>query len=66
MNSWINKLYNTFTEEEGENVNGGAEPTIENTDLEGLEPPILDDTWGLDEKKPVGKKSIIFTIGIIL
>ena len=57
VNSWINKLYQTFTEDESEDLNSGATVNIENTDLEGLEPPILDDTWGLDEKKPVGMKN---------
>ena len=40
-NSWISKIYNQFSFfNDGEN-------TLEENDMDGLEPPLLDETWGL-------------------
>ena len=40
-NSWISKIYNQFSFfNDGEN-------SLEENDMEGLEPPLLDETWGL-------------------
>ena len=57
--SWISTIYNEF------NGNNGSENTDEDfNEIEGLEPPMLDETWGLkddlDENvtKPIPKKKI--------
>ena len=45
--SWIGQLYNTFSSNFG--MDGSK---IDNTELgpkDGLEPPILDETWGLED-----------------
>ena len=40
-NSWISKIYNQFSFfNDGEN-------SLEENDMDGLEPPLLDETWGL-------------------
>ena len=40
-NSWISKIYNQFSFfNDGQN-------SLEENDMDGLEPPILDETWGL-------------------
>merc|ERR1711863_254607 len=40
-NSWISKIYNQFSFfNDGDN-------SLEENDMDGLEPPILDETWGL-------------------
>ena len=40
-NSWISKIYNQFSFfNDGENSLGES-------DMDGLEPPLLDETWGL-------------------
>ena len=40
-NSWISKIYNQFSFfNDGENFLGES-------DMDGLEPPLLDETWGL-------------------
>ena len=51
--SWINKLYNEFKPGEG-----GQDESFD--DQDGLEPPMLDETWGIREEdtndKDVKKK----------
>ncbi len=42
-NSWISRLYNKFVD------NGATEDTGNNANVEGLEPPMLDETWGLHD-----------------
>ena len=40
-NSWISKIYNQFSFfNDGDN-------SLEENDMDGLEPPLLDETWGL-------------------
>ena len=40
-NSWISKIYNQFSFfNDGEN-------SLDESDMDGLEPPLLDETWGL-------------------
>ena len=51
-NSWINKLYNKYNETSEDNFE------LSN-DMEGLEPPMLDETWGLkdgEEKNETNKR----------
>jgi hypothetical protein len=40
-NSWIKKIYDQFSF-----FNDGSN-TVEEADMDGLEPPLLDETWGL-------------------
>lgn len=42
--SWISKIYKEFSEKYGKD-------NFENESLDGLEPPILDETWGLGARK---------------
>jgi len=45
-NSWISKIYNQFSFfNDGQN-------SLEENDMDGLEPPILDETWGLGLRNP--------------
>jgi len=43
-NSWINKIYNQFS------FFNEVDETPTNEDMDGLEPPILDETWGLGDR----------------
>ena len=59
--SWISTIYNEFN-------GNGAENTDEDfNEIEGLEPPMLDETWGLKDNtvgddenatKPISKKKL--------
>ena len=52
-NSWISKIYNQFSFfNDGEN-------SLEENDMDGLEPPLLDETWGLGVRT-AGKGEDIF------
>jgi len=45
-NNWIANLYNTFVGEYGQ-----VDNELKEEDMDGIEPPILDETWGLGTKK---------------
>lgn len=45
--SWISQLYNKFSSSLG--VDGNSVDAMDMGDPEGLEPPILDETWGLED-----------------
>ena len=50
-NSWISKIYNQFSFfNDGEN-------SLEENDMDGLEPPLLDETWGLGVRTRVKGES---------
>jgi hypothetical protein len=40
-NSWISKIYDQFS------FFNDASNSLEDAEMEGIEPPILDETWGL-------------------
>ena len=46
-NSWIGQLYQQFSNNFG--MDGSVIDDEEIGDKEGLEPPILDETWGLED-----------------
>ena len=49
--SWISKIYNQFSFfNDGEN-------SLEENDMDGLEPPLLDETWGLGVRTRVKGES---------
>ena len=59
--SWISTIYNEFN-------GNGAENDIDEdfNEIEGLEPPMLDETWGLKDNfadenatKPISKKKLL-------
>ena len=45
--SWIGQIYNTFSNNFG--IDGSKVNDSELGPQEGLEPPILDETWGLED-----------------
>merc|ERR1719365_491445 len=56
-NSWISKIYNQFSFfNDGEN-------SLEENDMDGLEPPLLDETWGLGVRTRVKDIVANATIG---
>ena len=44
--SWIGQLYQKF---KGSFMEGAEDLTSNSLEMDGLEPPILDDTWGLND-----------------
>ena len=52
-NSWISKIYNQFSF-----FNDGENSLGEN-DMDGLEPPLLDETWGLGVRTRVKGESSV-------
>jgi len=56
-NSWISKIYNQFSFfNDGDN-------SLEENDMDGLEPPLLDETWGLGVRTHVKEIMANATIG---
>lgn len=49
-NSWINRIYNHFSF-----FNEVGDDHIEDGDMDGLEPPLLDETWGLGDRSSLVK-----------
>ena len=45
--SWISKIYNQFSFFNDDDV----ENSLDENDMDGLEPPLLDETWGLGVRK---------------
>ena len=60
-NSWISKIYNQFSFfNDGQN-------SLEENDMDGLEPPILDETWGLGLRNSAkGEEDILLHFSISL
>ena len=60
-NSWISKIYNQFSFfNDGQN-------SLEENDMDGLEPPILDETWGLGLRNAAkGEEDILLHFSISL
>merc|ERR1712038_1381186 len=56
-NSWISKIYNQFSFfNDGDN-------SLEENDMDGLEPPLLDETWGLGVRTHIKEIMANATIG---
>ena len=52
--NWISKIYNQFSFfNDGDN-------SVEEADMEGLEPPLLDTTWGLGQRTKGNKLLLHF------
>ena len=47
--SWIGQLYNQFSSNFG--IDGGKIDDADIGSMDGLEPPIIDETWGLEDIK---------------
>ena len=45
--SWISKIYNQFSFFNDDDV----ENSLDENNMDGLEPPLLDETWGLGVRK---------------
>ena len=65
--SWIGQLYNQFSSNFG--MDGSKVEDSEIGSLEGLEPPKLDETWGLEDiqklHEPEGKQKKKFSYKIL-
>ena len=57
--NWISRIYNQFS------VFNDVDNKLAETDLEGIEPPILDETWGLGLRNASSFKSKFIRINRI-
>ena len=59
-NSWISKIYNQFSFfNDGDN-------SLEENDMDGLEPPLLDETWGLGVRTRVKGETSSLLVLVLL